>query len=87
MYYSFAAKLSRYKNPVNEVGVTTLYGIDAPMMLTSQTLLKLKQEHTLAPTYLIDELRGFDRAFFKMVFSDRMVRRFYRLYEFETVLG
>ena len=29
-YTVFAAKASKYKNPVNEVGVSQLYGVDAP---------------------------------------------------------
>ena len=29
-YTVFAAKVSKYKNPVNEVGVSQLYGVDAP---------------------------------------------------------
>ena len=29
-YTSFAAKMSKYKNPVNDVGVSTVYGTDTP---------------------------------------------------------
>ena len=35
-YTEFAAKASKYKNPVNEVGVTQLYGVDDPRELEQE---------------------------------------------------
>lgn len=32
-YTTFAAKASKIKNPINDVGMTTVYGIDDPKIL------------------------------------------------------
>ena len=32
-YSTFAAKASRYKNPINDVGVTEVYGLDDPLFI------------------------------------------------------
>ena len=46
-YTTFAAKASKYKNPINEVGVTNVYGIDNPMVLTDQTGLVFVKQHEI----------------------------------------
>lgn len=80
-YSVFAAKMSKYKNPVNEVGVTTLYGIDDPTSLEISGL-KYAAEHELTPQNLIDELKGFERMFFKTMFAGSLAKKVYRLYEY-----
>ena len=40
-YTVFAARASKYKNPVNEVGVTRLWGVDDPRKLERGTWLVL----------------------------------------------
>lgn len=84
IYTEFAAKASKYKNPVNEVGVTKLYGIANLEQLAAGAKLKVKAEHSLTPYHLIDELTGFDKVFFKTVFAGKMTGKIYRLYELET---
>ena len=32
-YTGFAARASKYKNPINDVGVSVVYGIDEPKVL------------------------------------------------------
>ena len=68
VYTEFAAKASKYKNPVNDVGVTSLWGIDDIQNVLSDTEIKFKKEHSFTPAKLVDELKPFDRAFFKMMF-------------------
>lgn len=85
VYTEFAAKASKYKNPVNEVGVTKLYGTDDMKQLVTGTKLKMKTEHSLTPDILINELKGFDKIFFKTVFAGKMTGKIYRLYELETL--
>lgn len=82
-YTVFAAKASKYKNPINEVGVTTVYGIDEPRVLEDKTGLSFVEELDLTPTYLVDELRGMEKAIFKKVFAGNMAKKMYRLFEFE----
>ena len=77
-YTEFGAKASKYKNPVNEVGVTQLYGLDDPNVLG----IPVVREHDLTPQSMIDELHGFERAFFETMFAGSVAKKIYRLYEF-----
>ena len=83
IYTEFAAKASKYKNPVNDVGVTKLYGIDDMDQVIGNLKLQLKKEHSLTPAKLVEELKGFDRAFFKFMFTGRLYGKIYRLFELE----
>ena len=57
-YTEWAARASKYKNPVNEVGVTTLYGIDDLPSLAAGTGIRVEAEHSPVPARLVDELPG-----------------------------
>ena len=83
-YTVFAAKASKYKNPVNEVGVTQLYGVDDPRELEQGNGLVFRREHELTPAELIGELPGGDRAFLNLLFADGAAKKIYRLFEFGT---
>ncbi len=85
VYTEFGAKISRYKNPVNEVGVTQLYGIEDVQALLQGTNIRLKAEHSFTPDYLVKELKPSERAFFKVMFAKGLYRKIYRLYELETM--
>lgn len=84
VYTEFGVKASKYKNPVNDVGVTRLYGIDSVSSLLEETKISLEAEHSFTPDYLVNELTGFDRWFFKIMFTGKMYRKIYRLYELNT---
>ena len=84
VYTLFGAKASRFKNPVNEVGVTTLYGIDDMDTLVKGTGLRVKAEHSFTPPRLIDELKPAERAVFRLLFTGRTYGRIYRLFELES---
>ena len=47
-YTEFAAKASKYKNPINDVGVTEVYGLDDPKLLEDSGL-KFLQEPMRSP--------------------------------------
>lgn len=81
-YTVFAAKASKYKNPINEVGVTQLYGVDAPQELEADGL-QFVVERELTSADMIDELTGFDRRFFRLMFGGRAAKKIYRLFEYE----
>lgn len=81
VYTLFGARVSRYKNPVNDVGVTRLYGIDDIGGLLVGTRLSVIAERTFTPDKLVDELKPADRFVFRLLFTGRSYRRFYRLYE------
>ena len=83
-YTVFAAKASKYKNPVNEVGVTQLCGVDDPRELEQGKGLVFRREHELTPAELIGELPGGDRTFFNLLFAGGAAKKIYRLFEFGT---
>ncbi len=85
VYTEFGVKASKYKNPVNDVGVTKLYGLDDIQTVLGQTSIKLKAEHSFTPKTLVNELSGFERAAFKVLFNRKLYRKIYRLYELELL--
>lgn len=84
-YTGFAAKASKYKNPINDVGVTAVYGIDDSKLLEERTGISLVKEHDMTPGRLIDELSGMERAVFRKVFGGKFSKKMYRLYEYRGV--
>mgnify|MGYP002733484709 CR=1 FL=1 len=80
-YTVFAAKATRYKNPINEVGVTEVYGFDDPRELESSGITFLR-EHSLTPDRLIQQLPWLEQGFFRRMFAGKLARKIYRLYEF-----
>ncbi len=84
VYTEFGARVSKYKNPVNDVGVTKLYGIDDFQPILQNTGIKLKAEYSLTPDRLINQLSGFDKSVFKILFTGAIYRKIYRLYELES---
>lgn len=82
-YTSFAAKMSKYRNPINDVGVTEVYGIDDPKMYQGDKLAYVK-EHTMIPQKYIDELKGFERFIFAKLYVGGFSKKLYRLFEYKT---
>jgi len=83
-YTDFAAKATKYKNPINEVGVTEVYGVDEPYILEEDAGLSYVKEHDMTPDYLINELRGMEKAIFKKVFAGSFSKKIYRMYEYKS---
>ncbi len=82
-YTEFAAKASRVKNPINEVGVTEVYGMDDPREPEGAGLTFL-QEHDMTPEALIDQLRGMEKAIFRRIYAGSLAKKLYRLYEYRA---
>ncbi len=82
-YTKRAAKASKYKNPINDVGVTVVYGYDAPLELAEKSGLLFEREHGMTPQKYIDELHGTDRIIFKHLFAGKIAKSMYRMYEFK----
>lgn len=83
-YTEFAAKASKYKNPIKTVGAQVVYGLNEPRYLEEQTGIHFVMEHDMTPKEFIDELKGFEKCFFKYVFGGKLAKRMYRLFEYET---
>ena len=81
IYTEFGAKASKYRNPINDVGVTEVYGIDDIGEVTNGLKIRFVREHTFTPAALVNELKPSDRAIFRMLFTGRIYRKIYRLIE------
>ena len=82
-YTEFAAKASKYKNPINEVGVTLVHGIGDPCVLEPGTGITFVREHALTPPDMVNQLSGLEKAVFQRFFAGRFSKKLYRLYEFQ----
>ena len=80
-YTSFAAKMSKRRNPINDVGVIEVYGIDNPQTYQNGELTFVK-EHTMIPQKYIDELQGVERFIFSRLYAGGFSKRLYRLFEY-----
>ena len=77
-YTEFAARASKYKNPINDVGVTEVYGLDDPRPLGG-----FLREHEMTPEDLIGQLQGVEKRIFRSLYAGSIAGKMYRLYEFE----
>ena len=81
-YTCLAAKMSKRRNPINDVGVTEVYGIDDPQMYQCEALVFVK-EHTMIPQKYIEELRGLERLIFAKLYAGSFSQKLYRLFEYK----
>jgi hypothetical protein len=84
VYTEFGAIASKYRNPVNDVGVTRLYGVDDIGNVISGLRIRVSREHSFTPRVLVNELAPLDRGIFKLLFTGKLYRKIYRLYELEA---
>ncbi len=80
-YTSFAAKMSKYRNPVNTVGVTRLYGIDEPRALQGGGVC-FACEREMTPRSCIEQLKGAERRVFAALYAGGLSKKLYKLYEY-----
>ena len=80
-YTERAAKASKYKNPINDVGVTQVYGYDNPQELAETSGFVYVKEHDMTPQKYIAELQGMERKIFKKLYSGKIAKSLYRMYE------
>ena len=80
-YTELAAKASKYKNPINDVGVFRVWGLDHPETIQGLTFL---QEHDMTPAALIHRLPRKDRQIFQKIFAGGFAKKLYRLYEYTS---
>ncbi len=80
-YSQLAARASKVKNPINDVGVTQVYGMDDPK-LPEQSGLTFLREHEMTPGDLIDELQGLEKQIFRTLYAGAAAKKLYRLYEY-----
>lgn len=81
-YTELAAKLSRRHNPINSVGVTQVWGLDAPKSMECGGLSFLRQ-HEITPQALIRELPDGEQRIFRTLYGGKLANKLYKLYEYE----
>ncbi|MBQ9731329.1 MAG: class I SAM-dependent methyltransferase [Bacilli bacterium] len=81
-YTALAAKLSKLRNPINDVGVISVYGINNPEDYQSEEFIYVK-EHEMTPRKYIDELKGFEKFVFAKLYAGSVSKKLYRLYEYK----
>ena len=81
-YTVFASKMSKHKNPVKDVGVTKVHGIDNPKSLENGGVAFIK-EHTMIPQSFMEELQGMEKFIFKNLYAGNFSKKLYRLYEYK----
>ncbi len=81
-YTTFAARASKIKNPINDVGVTKVYGFDDPLAL-EKCGIDLVCEREMTPDRLINELSGMERSVFRGLYAGKMSKKLYKLYEYK----
>jgi O-methyltransferase involved in polyketide biosynthesis len=83
-YSKLAARLSKIKNPINDVGVTRVYGVDHPAELTVSGLLFV-QQHDMTPQSMIDQLPEKEQGIFRKLYAGKTSQKLYRLYEYRSI--
>ena len=81
-YTELAAKMSRYKNPINDVGVTQVYGVDDPLAFQGVGFTFL-QEHSMTPEAYTGQLAGMEKAVFRKLYAGNFAKKLYRLFEYK----
>ena len=83
-YTRLAAKMSKIKNPINDVGVIQVYGADHPAELTVSGLAFVA-EHDMTPQHMIDQLPAKEQKLFRKLYAGKMAQRLYRLWEYRSI--
>ena len=81
-YTALGAQMSRIKNPVSEVGVRRVWGIDDPRVLEDGAL-RYERTHDMTPMHYVEQLHGAERRIFRMLYAGAFAKKLYRLYEFK----
>ena len=82
-YSERAAKISKYKNPIHEVGVNLVYGYDKPRELADKSGFVFLGEHSLTPMKYVNELQGLEKIIFQYLYAGKAAASIYKMYEFK----
>ena len=80
-YSELAAKMSKYKNPINDVGVTEVYGVGEPKLLEQGGFVFVK-EHDITPQSYAGQLEGMEKRIFYKLYAGGFAKKLYRLFEY-----
>ncbi len=82
-YTELAVRASKLRNPIQDVGVTQVYGMDTPDVAETATL-RFVREWEMTPADLVNELHGLEKTIFRTLYAGAVARSMYRLYEFTS---
>ena len=80
-YTTLAAKMSAYRNPVKDVGVSAVYGTDDPKAPEAGKLVYIK-EYEMTPEKYIRALQGMERKIFEKLYAGGFSKKLYKLFEY-----
>lgn len=81
-YTPRAVRLSKYGNPIRDVGARASLGIDDPLSLCTRGGARFIARHSLTPPQKINELPARDQKVFRALFAGKIADGLYRLYEY-----
>ena len=82
VYTEKAVKASRIKNPIKDVGALPSFGIDEPSVFETKKI-RFSGEIEMTPEEKINELSGFEKAFFKKMFAGKFAKNLYKIFTYE----
>ena len=83
-YTPLAAKLSKWRNPIKDVGDAEVYGIADPLSVAKDSGLPFLCEHEITPRDLQKQLKKGERFLFGRLYAGRLSKKLYKLYEYGT---
>ena len=82
IYTTLGAKMSKIKNPIKEVGVQTVYGVDSPSDYITGDI-ECVCVHSITPTKYVDMLKGIEKFVFRTLYAGKLSQKLYQLYEYK----
>ena len=84
-YTVLAAKATKFKNPINSVGVTQVHGFDDPREPENGTGFSFCREWDMNPPELVQQLPRKDQRIYRLLYGGRIARKICRLYEYRSI--
>ena len=82
VYTELAVKMSKYKNPIKEVGALPAFGTSEHGIFETEKI-RFCKELCMTPAEKINELSGFEKAFFKKMFAGNFAKKLYKIFTYE----
>ncbi|MBR6656894.1 MAG: class I SAM-dependent methyltransferase [Oscillospiraceae bacterium] len=82
VYTKKAVKASKIKNPIQDVEASPSFGIDEPLVFVTEKIV-FSGEMEMAPAEKINELSGFEKAFFKKMFAGKFAKSLYKIFTYK----
>lgn len=80
-YTEWAARLSARRNPVHDLGVGRVFGLDDPLALEKGGIAFFGEKEMMPQKY-VAELRGMEKGIFRTLYAGGVSRRLYKLFEY-----